>query len=1244
MGCEKLFNFFGGESVLNRMVSIGPYSASRWLSYRLRNSLGHGFLRASGLCLVAFVLLQSVAFGQSQFATLSGTVNDANGGVIAGAKVVIKGTSSGELRQSETNGDGFFTFATLPAGSYEVSVEEKGFQLWRGKGIVLNSSDNRAMKIEMKVGAVTDSVVVEGSTTEIAVVDSGEKASLISEKDLEQLSLVGRNASEFVKLLPGALLSPTGGKNQSNYSGLVVGINGFVPNGSNAGGLSGVNINGQGINITQDGQNTFDPGAFGNATPVNPNPEMISEVKVLTSNFTAENPQGPVVVNTVTKSGGSEFHGAAYVYARNSVLNATDKFNKEQLICSGGSCAYPPGYNPKPPSSYYYPGGNIGGPITIPGTNFNKSRTKLFFFDGYENYHQTVDAGVERAFVPTPDMLNGDFSALAANGSKVGRFAMGTVPSQPNATTWASAMAQRPGCTITAGVLNSACIDPNGQLLMKAFMPTPNIPLSQIGSTNGFDYIANFTAPQNSWQNTLKVDWALSENTKFYVSWSRQRESATMPYGLWNGASDWAVPSPSAVVGNNGSDFLVASFVHIFSPTMTSETRFGYTSIKFPTTPSDPTKLLRSEAKFPLTGVFNNPEMPALLTWGQSLPNFGDVGHDYHPAMLANKGIPSAGENLTKVIGTHTAKFGAFYQHTYNTQDNWGQYMGVLTYSPWNSPTGNNYADTLMGIGQSYFEQALPPPTSIAQNILSFYVQDDWKVSRRLTLQYGMRFEHFGKPYAPVDNVGLAIFDPTKYVASAGPDANSGVSWHKMNPAVPLSGATSTFLFYSPRLGAAYDLFGKGRTVVRGGWGMYRAYDSVQSNNYTGPAGTAFGSVGVSCGQFDAACASWETIDSLARPSPVNYGTSGLGPGLKSITTYDPTDHEQPLVYSYSLSIDQKLPARFSTELSYVGNKGTDFQQSVQYNAVPFGALTASGVSCNISQTACQLQYRPFQNYTGITNSETAGKSRFDSLQASVKRSYGWLSLQANYTWSKTLAAFGPFTGALPNYGTDWLYGISNLDRPQAFSTYYVFSLPNLKRGNAFLRGAANGWQISGITQVQSGQQLLNSSSGQARNFNLTQGGTNQDNVHLLGSPDITIFPALLCNPAAGNRGPNQFVDPSCFGPQPAGKLGNAAMPYMGGPKYWNSDLTVMKHFKIKERQNMEFRASAFNLMNVGLLSFAPSDNNLSLLFNDRGQVITGTSCPATSGGVACTQASTFGTATHHVGNRVMEFSVKYSF
>jgi len=1199
-------------------------------------------------CLVVpFLLFASTCLAQSQFATLSGTVTDSGGGVVSGASVAVTNQLSGVRRATKTNLDGFFALPSMPAGTYDVSVEMKGFEKWVGKGIVLNGSDSRTLNISMKVGEVTETVTVESAVSQIATTDSGEKSALITSKELQDLSLVSRNATEYVKFLPGALLSPTTGKNQSNYGGQVIGINGFVPNGTSAGGLGAVNINGQSVNITQDGQNVFDPGAQGNATPVNPNPDMISEVKVLTSNFSAENAQGPVVVNTVTKSGGSDFHGDVRFNTRTSAANATDKFNKEQLICSSGSCAYPPGYNPKPDSSYYYPGASLGGPIIIPGTGFNKSRKKLFFFESYEYYHQTPDAGVERAFIPDDKMLAGDFSELATFGSSIGRFAMGTVPTQPDATTWANAMATRPGCTITGGVLSSECIDPNAVAYMKAVIPTPNIPMSEISQTGGFNYIQSFNAPQNSWQNVLKVDWAISENTKAYASWSRQREHATMPFGLWNSASDWSVPSPSAVIGANGSDFVVASLLHVFSPTMTSETHFGYTKVNFPTVASDPSKLLRQSIGFPLTGVFNNPEIPAMLTWGQSIPNFGDVGHDYHPTMIADKGIPSVSENLTKVFGTHTTRYGFFFQHVYNTQDNWGQYMGVLTYSPWNTPTGNNYADALMGIGESYFEQALPPPTSIANNIFSFYAQDDWKITRRLTLNLGLRFEHYGKPYAPVQNVGLAIFDPAAYDPNSTPDDNSGVCWHKICPGVPLSGADSRPLFYSPRVGAAFDLFGNGRTVLRGGWGKYRAYDSVQSNNYTGPAGTAFGSVGVSCNQFDAACASWETIDSLARPAPTGFGTSPLGPGLKSITTYNPRNDEQPLVESWSFSIDQILPAKFQAEISYVGNRGRLFQNAVNIDAVPFGALLGAQ-PCDITTTTCQAQFRPYSNYSGITSSETAGKSRFDSLQASLRRNYGWLMLQANYTWSKTLSANQAsgnsyFTGALPNFGTDWLYGVDKLNRPQAFSALYVFYLPKMRGGNSFLRGAVNGWQLSGSTIIQSGQQLLNSSSGQNRNFNLTQGGSNQDNVHLLGTPDVTIFPVIKCNPTS-HLGHNQFANPDCFGPQPYDQLGAAAMPYMGGPLFWQSDLTLRKDFHISERQNLQFSVSAFNFLNHGLLSFSPNDSNLNLTFNDIGEVITGTSCPATSGGTPCGQASTFGVATHHVGNRVMEFGLKYSF
>src|SRR5579864_2039487 len=203
-----------------------------------------GFLLTASVIVFALLVCQPAAYCQSQFATLTGTVVDTSGAVIRGAAVTVTNASSGERRLTVTNDDGFFAVPSLPVGTYSVNVEVAGFQKWVGKGIVLNGGDSRTLSAVMRVGQVSDTVVVEGTTSQIATADSGEKAGLISAKELEDLALVSRNATEFVKFLPGALLAPTNGFNRSNYSGQVIGINGFVPNGSSAGGLGAVQING----------------------------------------------------------------------------------------------------------------------------------------------------------------------------------------------------------------------------------------------------------------------------------------------------------------------------------------------------------------------------------------------------------------------------------------------------------------------------------------------------------------------------------------------------------------------------------------------------------------------------------------------------------------------------------------------------------------------------------------------------------------------------------------------------------------------------------------------------------------------------------------------------------------------------------------------------------------------------------------------------------------------------------------
>ncbi len=386
---------------------------------------------------------------QSLFATLTGIVSDSTGAVVPGAKVTLRNEAAGSSRDTVTDNDGYFTFASVSVGNftYEVTVEAKGFSTYKGTGISLLGGEKRNVNITMALGSTSETVTVAGVADLAVPVDSGEKSDVLTTKELENYIQVGSNAAEYIKIMPGFGIQ-NGTSNKANYTGEVIGINANGDAGSQSPLNNAYSYNGlpsNSLDITADGAHVSDPGCNCD-TPVNPNAEMISEFKVLASNFSAENQKGPIVLSSVAKSGGSQFHGSAFFSARNYELNANDA-----LFNANGQS--------RPQNKYYFPGGTIGGPVLIPKTNFNKNRDKLFFFTGYEYYYQVLDTGLLRATVPTAGMLNGDFSPASID--QLGNIdASGGPPGQLNA----AALKLYPGGQIPASAMN-----PNTVALMKLY-------------------------------------------------------------------------------------------------------------------------------------------------------------------------------------------------------------------------------------------------------------------------------------------------------------------------------------------------------------------------------------------------------------------------------------------------------------------------------------------------------------------------------------------------------------------------------------------------------------------------------------------------------------------------------------------------------------------------------------------------------------------------------------------------------
>jgi hypothetical protein len=1162
---------------------------------------------------VVLSLMAPAGKAQTVSAMLTGTVTDATGAVVPKANVTMTNEASGDVRRTVSNNDGFFTFAAIPPGSYTVTVDVQGFNKWEAKQIALNSGDKRnLLGIVLTPGTTKETITVEANAERITPVDSGEKSTVITERLLQNVAIIGQNAAEFIKIMPGMAMT-AGPVNRASFAagdeatgaGTSGPVGSFAPNG----------LRSAALDITSDGAHVIDPGCnCGQA--VNMNVEMTAEVKVLTSNFGADASKGPAVITAIGKSGGNAFHGEAYLYAQHSTMNANDWLNNRAGLGPDGKPVAA-----RPETRYYYPGFNIGGPVIIPKTNFNKNRDKLFFFVGAEYYKQTVDNGIYKAAVPTAAMRAGDFSD-SAYLSTLNGYAITGRPNYPG------------------GLIPSTDIDHNGLAMMNTY-PLPNV---DPAANQGYNYIANPTRYSNMYQVRPRIDYSISDNTKLYVTYNRQRDDRQESLDtLWTGnGQSWASPTtpyPTPIVEKTVSDSVTANLTHIFSPTLTNETVFTYTFLNLPNSFADPTKVQRGSLGIDYQMLFNHGDnskliFPQLTGWGDGISNQLNSGFELDGVVYAKKIMPSLADNLSKVWGTHTLKFGFYWERTYNSQPGNSAVNGTAVFSNWGGgSTGNAYADMLTGHLTQYNEQNFNTVPQFRYMSVDFYGQDSWKVTRRLTLEYGLRVSHLG-PWSDITGYGFAAWYPNQYSNNpADATALTGLDWHKRNSSVPLSGSETRFAFVNPRFGFAWDIFGNGKTVIRGGYGMYHYHDEQNVQN---------GAYSITQGSYNSSNISGTTFAALANATVSLVVPNG-------VQAVDPKDDQQPRTQSYSFTVSQRTPWNSVLEVAYVGNKA-DYLSNYNnaygnVNYVGIGTLQSlygwTGQSYSDAQVAAA---RPMQNYASVKIINHKMYSNYNSLQASWNKQTGHMVFMVNYTFSKALGIRGENgapAGMDPlNLSND--YGTLPNNRTHIFNAAYVFTFPKLTGSNAFVRGLVNDWQISGMTQFQSGADIQ---AAMTSNFGYSawipagttfMGTTLASAVQtsaqvVLGTPDFTLMPLLTCDPRKGLAS-NQYVNGSCFTTPAIGTQGTYIMPVMQGPGFFNSDLSLFKSFTFGKSENKKllFRVSGYNFLNHPVRTFLNNDPNLTYSLDQAGNLQAAN--------------SRFGYADSKTGHRLIQLMVKFSW
>jgi hypothetical protein len=1121
-----------------------------------------------GVALVGLVFSADPSFvwAQTTSASVSGSVRDAQGGVLPGVTVTLTSRTQGNTFTTTTDNEGRFVFPIVRPDTYSLQVGLEGFKTLERTNLVVNANDKFfAGELTLEVGQVTEQVTVTSRVSELQT-ESGERSFALESEALKNIANNGRALFNFATLVPGALPQGTSGSEVGSVSGFTV--NGARPNSNN---------------VTIDGVANIDTGDNG-GNMATTNIDAVAEFKVLTNAYQAE--YGRAVgaqLQVVTKSGTQQFHGSGYWYGRRSGWNANSWTNKRVT----------PEIEP-PKTSRNDSGYTIGGPVYIPNT-FNSEKRKLFFFFSQEFQRRVNPAAERQTRVPTALERRGDFSQSVDTSGNPFPFIRDWTTGLP------CSAANTSGCFQDGGVVGRI---PANRLYAPGVGILNMYPTGNFSGGQGLNFTSQVPDQAPRREDLLRMDFQATDNWRITGRYMKTKEDILQAYGTtWAGNGSDQLPTPTLFM-HPGSNYMLSA-TGVLNNSTSLELQWGRAA-----------NSLNYELQLDSLRRAASPQFAALpylfpdAVQGDYVPDFrfrggrtGNAGqYQTDRGPFTNENITHDFlANLTKIWGGHALKAGFYFQDSFKPQSLFASFNSQVNFADdANNPfdTGYGYANAITGVFNTYTQANKFAIPEWRYRNYEWYLQDNWKAGDRLTLDYGARFYYLTPQWdhtLQASNFLPDSFDRNQAVrlyrpalvggVRVGQDPVTGqtVNARFIGRIVPGSGNRFNGSFQagqgieeelqdgpafrmSPRVGFAYDLTGDSETIIRGGWGIF--YDRPQGNQ-------VFDMIANAPGVLQSTL-QWGRLQDLTSAGGDPPATLSLNPSA--------FDFKPPKVTQWNLGIQRKLWGNLIYDLAYVGSESTDLLRQVQINSLPFGATfqpqnqdPTRAPSATPGATALPNDLlRPFPGYGDIRMWDYSGYGNYHALQTGITRRFDnrWM-FSTFYVWSKALGINSTdFSAGVPNLSEEETkrldYSYLDYDRPHNYVLNFIYQTPTVTQ-NRGLGVLANDWQISGVYRWTSGRPYtVGFSIPGIGSTNLT--GTNNPNARIV----------VTCDPGRGwSSDPYAQLNTACFAPPQPGSNGNeSARFFVRAPPINNVDLSISKTIGFVRDLRFEVRLDAFNALN----------------------------------------------------------------